>query len=79
MRTHCERERTGWLSGRGLRSISPDAGLSKPRAMAMGTCTRKLIHKTTNGVNGTPPAMTKNAAPRYAAMKATSAVIWKRM
>ena len=64
MRTHCERESTGWLSGRGLRSISPGAGLSKPSAMAMGTWTRKLIHSTTAGVKGTPPAMTKNAAPR---------------
>ena len=64
MRTHCERVRTGWLSGRGLRAISPACGLSKPRAMATGTWTRKLIHNTTAGVNGTPPAMTKKAAPR---------------
>ena len=78
-RTHCGTLSTGSASGRGLRSMRPGNGLSNPRAMAIGTCTTKLIQSTASGENGMPSAIEKIAAPRNVAMKPTSAAIWKRM
>ena len=59
--------------------MRPGRGLSKPSAMAIGTCTTKLIQSTANGENGIPPAIERMAAPRKVAMKPTRAAIWNRM
>ena len=59
--------------------MRPGRGLSNPSAMAMGTCTTKLIQRTASGENGMPSAIEKMAAPRKVAMNPTRAAIWNRM
>ncbi len=71
--------RIGSFAGRGLRCMSPSAGLPYPRPTAWKTSTVKLIHSVWSGKNGIPPAMLKIAEPRNVMMKPKSQPIWARM
>ena len=65
--------------GRGRRAMSPGVSWSKPSAKPNGALTKKWIHRTWAGVNGSPAAMLKMLAPRNVSTKATSSISTKRM
>src|SRR5262249_40434535 len=76
--------RTGRVStdsprGRGRRAIRPGVSRSKPSAKPNAALTKKWIHSTWAGVNGSPEAMLNNVAPRNETTNTTSRMSTKRM
>ena len=65
--------------GRGLRAMRPGLSLSKPSAKPNGALTKKWIHSTWAGVNGSPAAMLNRVAPRNVSTKTTRSTSTNRM
>ena len=65
--------------GRGRSAISPGVSRSKPRANPKGALTKKWIHSTCAGVNGSPAAMLNSAGAEEGQHEATSRISTNRM
>src|SRR6516162_3707332 len=65
--------------GRGRSPIRPGVSRSKPSANPNGAFTKKWIHSTWAGENGSPAAMLNRVAPRNVSTNATSSTSTNRM